>query len=292
MPAHGATWPAQARRESDASNARPDRASARRSAPQEACLSLSAIATIFVVPPVNLAVLALLFLLLGGRVLRGLAMACLALLLVLGMPAVAQRLLVSLESVSVPPPPVTPQAIVVLSAELAWDAGPPPSPDVGQMTLERLRAAADLARRTHLPILVTGGIVESPDAALEGRPDGGAALAEVMAGVLEKEFGLTPRWVEARSQTTWENAAFSAPMLRADGISSVYVVTHAWHERRALVAFRAAGMPMVPAPVREDAVPPLHLSGFIPVAGGWQRSYYALHEWIGLLWYDARRALG
>jgi hypothetical protein len=62
---------------------------------------------------------------------------------------------------------------------------------------ERLRTAAALAHRAYPPILVTGGIVESPDAKLEGWPGGDVALAEVTADALEKEFSLTQRWVEA-----------------------------------------------------------------------------------------------
>jgi uncharacterized SAM-binding protein YcdF (DUF218 family) len=218
--------------------------------------------------------------------LRRLAVLCLVLVLVLGMPAVAQRLLVSLEPAPAPAPARAPQAIVVLSAELALDAGPPPEASPGALTLERLRAAASLARRTGLPILGPGGHGQGPEAALAGGRDD--TLAAVMARALREDFGLTARWVEDRSATTWENAAFSAPMLRRDGIESVYVVTHAWHERRAALAFGAAGLAMVPAPVRRDVVPPLGAEDFIPVASGWQRSYFALHEWIGLLWYRVR----
>ena len=111
-----------------------------------------------------------------------------------------------------------------------------------------------------------------------------------MARVMTEDFGVTPRWVEPRSTTTWENAAFSAALLRAEGIRSVYVVTHAWHMPRAAQAFAAAGLEMTPAPVRLDVVPALRLIDLIPVAGGWQRSYFALHEWIGQLWYGARAA--
>jgi uncharacterized SAM-binding protein YcdF (DUF218 family) len=77
-------------------------------------------------------------------------------------------------------------------------------------------------------------------------------------------------------------------MLRAQGIDRVYLVTHAWHMRRALLAFRRAGLLTTPSPVQRDAVPDLRVASFLPSARGWQESYYAMHELIGLAWYAVR----
>jgi uncharacterized SAM-binding protein YcdF (DUF218 family) len=254
-------------------------------------LFLDWIATLLLVPPVNLTVLAFLCVLLGGRRGRGAAAVLLLLVLVLGMPAVAQRLLISLEPAHPVDINVTPQAIVILSAELAWDAGPPLRPEAGLLTLQRLAAGAELARRTHLPVLVTGGLVEGDDSVL-ARQVGPVSLGAVMATTLQQQFGVAARWTETQSRTTWENAAFSAQILRAAGVGVVYVVTDAWHERRAAVAFAAAGMPMVPAPVRWDVTTPLRPADLLPNVSAWQCSYWALHEWIGLAWYEAWRRLG
>jgi len=40
---------------------------------------------------------------------------------------------------------------------------------------------------------------------------------------------------------TWENAAFTARMLRRENVDKILLVTHAWHMPRAKVAFAAAG---------------------------------------------------
>jgi uncharacterized SAM-binding protein YcdF (DUF218 family) len=118
--------------------------------------------------------------------------------------------------------------------------------------------------------------------------EGGLPIAVLMARSLAWDFAVPARWVEQDAGTTWENAAFSAPMLRRDGIGTVYVVTHAWHMRRALIAFRAAGLAAVPAPILlEHAWDPLPGS-FVPRISAWARSYYALHEWIGCAWYAWR----
>ncbi len=106
-----------------------------------------------------------------------------------------------------------------------------------------------------------------------------------MARSLAEDFGVAARWVEPDSATTWDNAVLSARILRAEGIGAVVVVTHAWHMRRALIAFRAAGLVAVPAPLLAEHAPRLTAGSFVPRIAAWQRSYLALHEWIGCAWY-------
>ncbi|MBV9749863.1 MAG: YdcF family protein [Acetobacteraceae bacterium] len=253
-------------------------------------MTVNWLATVLLVPPLNLALLAAFaFFLLrrgAGRVIVG---AALVGLIVLALPAVGAALLVSLERLPEPaaadPPASPPGAIVVLGAEVRFvrgldgDLGEDPSDeDIGPLSLERVRAAAALHRRTGLPILVSGGIVS----------DEPVAVGTVMARSLADDFGTPPRWVETRSRDTWENARFSADLLRAAGIRTVYVVTHAWHMPRALLAFKRAGITAVPAPVRLDAWPPLTWRKFVPADSAWQLSYYGFHEWIGLAFYDLR----
>ena len=243
---------------------------------------LSAIATVLLVPPVNLACLALFGLLLARRrPVAGLrlALAAQVALLLLALPAVSGVLLAALQGeLAAPAVAAAPQAIVILGGD-ATAAGPrPEQTDIGTLSLERERAAALLARRSGLPVLVTGGVVTSA----------GAPVAELMARSLAADFSVPVRWVEPMAANTWENAALSAALLRRDGITSVFVVTHAWHMRRALIAFRAAGLAAVPAPLPGERMPRFGPGDFIPRASSWERSYFALHEWIGCAWYALR----
>jgi uncharacterized SAM-binding protein YcdF (DUF218 family) len=80
----------------------------------------------------------------------------------------------------------------------------------------------------------------------------------------------------------------SAAILRREGIGSVYVVTQAWHMRRAIMAFAAAGITVTAAPTRFDHLPTPLVTAFIPNARGWRDSAYALHEWIGCAFYALR----
>ena len=237
---------------------------------------LSAVAATVLVPPVNLVVLALAGVLLRRRWLAGIA---LALALLLALPVVADSLLDSLEGGWPAPSGAPPQAIVVLGGDVRAVAGAPVD-EAGALTLQRLQAGATLARATHhLPILVTGGIVDR-----EGPP-----VATLMAESLARDFATPARWVEPEARTTWENARLSAAILRREGIARVYVVTHAWHMRRALIAFAGTGLAVTPAPLTFDRLPRLVPSAFVPRVGAWQESYYALHEWIGCAWYALRR---
>jgi uncharacterized SAM-binding protein YcdF (DUF218 family) len=176
-----------------------------------------------------------------------------------------------------PAPDAMPQAIVILGGDLARVAGEPFALP-GLLTLDRLRAGAALQRRTGLPILVTGGVIQ------DDRPP----IAAIMASSLRDDFHVPVTWVEDGSADTWENATFSAEILKKQGIRSVYVVTQGWHMRRALLAFRHTGLTVTAAPTSLDAPLDFIFWDFVPRASSWGLSYYALHEWIGCAWYELR----
>ena len=172
-----------------------------------------------------------------------------------------------------------PAAIVILSAGFTHETPGPKPKTVDQMSLERLRMGVKLQRATGLPILVTGG---------SSRHDP-TAVADLMQEVLAQDFGIEPTWIETRSHTTNENALYSAEILLSQKIRSVYVVSQAWHLRRALPAFEAAGLAATPAPSSFTHAARVDINAFLPSAKALHRSYYALHEVLGLLWY--RRTL-
>jgi uncharacterized SAM-binding protein YcdF (DUF218 family) len=245
-------------------------------------MSLAALPSLALIPPLNLLAAACAGALLHRRRI-GLILLSVGLggLVLVSLPIIAGTLLTSLESGLPMSPPASdpPQAIVILSGDetdIVVDGRP--AERVGHLTLEREVAGVVLARRTNLPMLVTGG---SP---YPGDP----TLAALMAESLQQDFGIAPKWTEPRSDDTWQNAQFSAAILRAAGIHSIYLVTHAWHERRSLIAFRAAGMTATAAPVPLDAPPRLFFHNLLPHVSGWQESYFALHEWIGIVWYSLR----
>ena len=165
------------------------------------------------------------------------------------------------------------QAIVVLGG------GKKPAPEFERNepnadTQTRLRYAAWLARRSHLPLLVTGG-----------SPYGGEPEGEVMARTLQQDYGLPVRWVEMQSNTTLENARYSAVLLKQAGIQRIVLVSQGWHLRRALPFFVAQGLQVQAAPtgfVRYDGA---GLAWYLPTGRAMQECHSALREWLGIFFY-------
>jgi uncharacterized SAM-binding protein YcdF (DUF218 family) len=225
-------------------------------------------------------------LLLRRRLLGTLASICgLALLYLASAPFAADAFLAGLEqrAPALTAVPAQAQAIVVLGAGRlsAPEYGGGETETVNHYGLERLRYAAYLARRSGLPLLVTGG----------STVQGQVGVAELSRPLLETEFGVSPRWIEASSRNTYENAANAYAILAPLGIERVLVVTHAAHMPRALWSFRQVGFEPVAAPTgfaargRRHADPLLRL---LPSAHALARSRFAAHEWLGLAWYRLR----
>ncbi len=103
----------------------------------------------------------------------------------------------------------------------------------------------------------------------------------MVARVAREEFGLPLRWAESQSRDTRENAALTLPLLKADGVRKLVLVTHDLHMPRALRAFSGQGVEIVAAPVglRDDAMS--EIGDWFPDAEGFGRVRYAIYEWLG-----------
>jgi uncharacterized SAM-binding protein YcdF (DUF218 family) len=164
-----------------------------------------------------------------------------------------------------PSKPVNAQAVVILGG-----GGVRVAPEYGGWategdTLARVSYGASVARRTALPVLVSGTPEE----------------ARAMSLTLTRDLGVGVRWIENQSGDTYENARFSARLLRADGIHRIILVTSSPHEWRAAHEFMGAGFEVVPAPVGGDVSRAHGVSGFVPSPDSLGRSYSAVYELIG-----------
>jgi uncharacterized SAM-binding protein YcdF (DUF218 family) len=238
-----------------------------------------------ILPPGLLILLALIGLSLVRSKVRfgaSIALGSMLALLALSLPVVSKLLIRSLEvPYSDPTADHTAGAIVVLGGGSYMNAPEYDGDTVGHATLERLRYAAYLQRRTGKPILVTGG-----------NPAGGKTTeGEQMKNAL-REFGTTAKWVESASDNTFENAKLSRKMLKKAGIQSVYLVTHAWHMPRARMAFERAGLHVIPAPMAYKTTPRLMVLDFVPAAGALGDSSTYFHEILGMVWYRLKFDLG
>lgn len=214
------------------------------------------------------------------RLATSLTLLATAALYALSTPWVGGLLLKSLE-ISAPVSPTqlqTAEAIVVLSGGRFTDAAEYGGDTLNGISLERLRYAAFLHRTSGLPILASGG-----------KP-GGGTLGEgrIMQHILQSEYGISARWIEDTSLTTWENARLAAPLLKQTGVQRIVLVSHAWHLRRAVPLFEANGFDVVPAGIQFSRTDVGGIFDLLPTHTGLRDSTFALHEWLGILWYKFR----
>ena len=235
----------------------------------------------FLLPPLNLLLLALTGMLLfrsRPRIARALLASSLLLLWVSSTPYFSDGAMHLLEKqlkvVDIKNQPA--EAIVVLGGGTYFNAPEYGGTDtVSEPTLMRLRYAAKLQRETGKPILVTGG-----------KPLGNeVSEAQHMKSILEKEFNVPVQWTEDNSDNTLENARKSYQILQKAGIKRIYVVTHAWHMPRSVMVFQQAGFEVIPAPLGFATRYKTDILSFLPEAESLNNSRMLVHELIGLLWY-------
>jgi uncharacterized SAM-binding protein YcdF (DUF218 family) len=234
-------------------------------------LGIKTILKSVILPPTGSLLLAMLGVILIKRRPR-LARACLILgvgsLWLLSTPLVSE----ALEGLAESFPPLNlqsaagAQAVVILGGggqrEFAPEyAGPAAEP----VLLERVAYGAYIARKTGLPVLLTGFHIE----------------AAAMRATLLRNFEIEPRWVDDQAYDTFENARNSIRLLAPSAVKRIVLVTHATHMRRAAHEFTDAGVEVVAAPVGMRARRTWGMSRYFPDSQALLHSYFAIYEMLG-----------
>jgi uncharacterized SAM-binding protein YcdF (DUF218 family) len=167
------------------------------------------------------------------------------------------------------------QAIVILSADLQLGNGSNEPDTIGPITLKRVAFGARLYHIVHLPVLVSGGHIEGST----------ATLGALMRDELEQNFAVPVTWNEERSRTTYENAVFSAQLLKPANVTSVLLVTSPAHMPRALWSFEHVGLHAIPWPTPLTTPKVGHIGAYLPSANALDQTDGALHEILGLIYY-------
>jgi len=147
----------------------------------------------------------------------------------------------------------------------------------------RAAAALRIARETGLPLLFSGGGIKGDDS----EESEAEAARRFWIGL-----GANPSRIriETESRDTDENARLVAAMV---GKGPIVLVTSASHMPRAVLAFNKAGVEVIPAPTdyranaRVSPSKPYPL-GWLPKAEYLAVTAWALHEYIGLLYYTVK----
>jgi uncharacterized SAM-binding protein YcdF (DUF218 family) len=155
------------------------------------------------------------------------------------------------------------QAIVILGGggqrAFAPEYG---GPAAEPRSLERLSYGAYIARKTGLPVLVTGFQIE----------------ASAMRDTLLRNFNIDARWVDDGAYDTFDNARNSVRLLKAGGVNRIVLVTHATHMWRSVHEFTAAGVEVVPAPVGILAAREPGILRYVPNPDALLRANAAINE--------------
>lgn len=181
-----------------------------------------------------------------------------------------------------PPEQADAGAIVVLSGSVFPPFPPRPSSVLGTDSYERCWYAAWVYKNWRpLPVLASGGATSTDPAT--------PPYSRTMAEALRREGvpdGMI--WTETRSSSTYENALYSAEILRSKGIRKIVLVTEGYHMLRSELCFRKQGVEVIPAACGFRTYSGPHAWVLLPswVAAAWNEE--TLHEVGGLLWYWMR----
>lgn len=207
----------------------------------------------------------------------------LILTLVPAVPIFGDLLLTELET-AVESPPIAnypkAEAIVVLGGSSA--PARRPRNEAEEMGGARMLKAARMFKAGKAPIVIVsgGGQYSANDGSVRTEADDMADVLEAMgvpASAIIKQ---------GRSRTTYEDALFSAELLKERKIEAALLVTSAFHQRRACALFRKQGIEVIPAP-----------SGFLAAGGqfafhkllpspsGMERTTLAIKEYVGFAAY-------
>jgi uncharacterized SAM-binding protein YcdF (DUF218 family) len=170
------------------------------------------------------------------------------------------------------------QAMVVLASEVLPATALRPEPIPAWDTYQRCNHAAWLYRQgLHVPVIVSGhGTARR------------LIYADAMKALLVQQ-GVPAEMIitEGKARSTYENALYSAEILRQRGITRIALVTEAFHMRRAEMCFRKQGIQTVVAPCcfRSDED---EIEGWLPSARAVMNNQDSLHEAFGMAWYWMR----
>lgn len=246
--------------------------------------------------PLGLACLLILVgLLLGKRAgwRRALLILALALLWLGGNRWVSLGLARSLEWRYLPPENIPhAEAIVLLGGGTLPPEYPRSLVEVGDGG-DRVLAAALLYRQGKAEVILSSGGILDWSSKKSTPAEDMAALLEFL-GVPEEAI-----WLQPDSRNTYEDALFSARILKEKGMRRILLVTSAFHMPRSVRLFEAQGLEVIPFPAdftvtRSAEKEPgqsdlrVHLLNLVPSAENLTLTTRILKEYLGILVYELR----
>jgi len=145
--------------------------------------------------------------------------------------------------------------------------------EISPLSLERLRYGASIAERLNLPILLSGG----------NRNAEATSEAVIMNQLMVSVFKINTQYLEINSTNTHEQGVEVRKKLVEQEIDTIYLVTHAWHMKRAVKEFTLQGFSVIPLPMGFAATSESE-NVYLPSAAALASTSRALHEYYALLY--------
>jgi uncharacterized SAM-binding protein YcdF (DUF218 family) len=157
------------------------------------------------------------------------------------------------------------------------------SPEASGATYSRVFNGVKIFRQSGAKVLVLSGAGVQRD---------GETNADVMKDIAIA-LGIPENKIitEGESHNTMEHAVEIAKLFPPEERMRIGVVTSALHMKRAVFAFyrKFPQNSIIPIPVGYIYLPPdWSIDSFISSAEAFSASSYAIHEWVGMLWYGVR----
>jgi uncharacterized SAM-binding protein YcdF (DUF218 family) len=171
--------------------------------------------------------------------------------------------------------------IIVLGGGISVDRSVDRNMPVLNDAAERMTGFVALAHRYPLARLVFSGGNAAPFVVKKSE----AAIARHFF----RNMGLATRDIlyEAKSRNTFENAVYSRALVKPHAGERWLLVTSAADMPRAVGCFRGVGWPVIAVPSGYRTL--RNRSGLAPgLVGGLRDADWAVHEWVGLLYYRLR----
>lgn len=207
------------------------------------------------------------------------SLSAILLLIVLSMPIVARQFLINLQEYpALQMAELTKDssdAVIVILGGGRYSAAPEYGyrDEISPHTLTRLRYGAALAKKLELPIVLSGG----------RRNANATSEAVIMNQVMVNVFKMNPKYLEVNGINTHEQAIAVKEQLAETNYKNIYLVTHAWHMKRAVTEFSHQGFKVTPAPMGFSATSKAQFE-FLPSAAALASTSKALHEYYVLFY--------
>jgi len=133
-----------------------------------------------------------------------------------------------------------------------------------------------LAKKNNLPFIFTGGGIGKTKEAKNVKKDIKLITSTCNCNI--------KAYFENRSLDTYENAKFTAKLFKKLHLNKkIYLVTSAYHMKRAIMLFKYFGFKIIPKPVGFFYNPEYTIWDIFPQMGNFYHSYKAIHEYFGIL---------